>query len=67
MTNAQTPALASKLSVFTSLCREALEEKGLPVTNKDNKDRKFLGDIDPELFIKLRDKAGIVMVGGQPT
>ena len=67
MTNAQTPALASKLSTFTALCREALEEKGLAVTGKDNKDRKHLGDVDPELFKKLRDQSGIKMVGAQAT
>ena len=40
MSNAQTQALASKLSKFTSKCREALEDAGISLTHKDNKDQK---------------------------
>ena len=67
MSNAQTQALASKLSKFTSKCREALEDAGISLTHKDNKDRKALADLNPELFKKLRSESGIVMDGGTPT
>ena len=67
MSNAQPQALEAKLSTFTSLCRKVLEDRGLAITGKDNKDRKHLGDIDPETFIALRKKAGIEMVDGTPT
>lgn len=68
MSNVQNPqALEAKLSKFTSLCRDALEDAGLAITGKANKDRKTLADTNPELFKKLRRESGIVMVGGQPT
>ena len=60
-------AIEAKLVMFTDLCREALEDRGLPVTGKANKDRKHLADTNPQLFKKLRDRSGIVMVGGTPT
>lgn len=66
--NAKTlPAIEAKLVVFTDLCRGALENAGLPITGKANKDRKHLADTNPELFKKLRDQSGIKMVGGTPT
>ncbi len=68
MTNAKNPqALEAKLSKFTSLCRDVLEEAGIAITGKANKDRKILADVDPKTFIKLRDESGIKMVGGTPT
>lgn len=68
MTNAQNPqALEAKLSQWTAMCRSALEDRNLAITGKDQKDRKILADLDPDLFIALRKKAGIKMVGGTPT
>ena len=68
MSNAKTlPAIEAKLATFTSKCRDALEARGLAITGKPGKDRKHLADVDPALFIKLRDESGIKMVGGQAT
>ena len=61
------PTIEAKLVLFTSKCREALDEAGIAITGKANKDRKILADVDPDAFIKLRDESGIKMVGGTPT
>ena len=57
--NAQPQAREAKLAAFTSKCRNALENAGIPLTMKDAKDRKTLADLNPELFVQLRGESGI--------